>query len=96
MNPFATYRVRLNNRQWRLHFVKVADLPKDVLGVCDHPPGRHPSICVKARQSQLMLLDTTLHECLHASLPQLDEETITRVASDLARVLVKLNCRIEL
>jgi len=42
-----------------------------------------------------MLLDTTLHECLHASLPQLDEETVTRVASELAKVLVKLNCRIE-
>jgi len=95
MQPFATYRVRLNKRLWRLQFVRVADLPKDVLGVCDHPPGRHPSICIKARQDRTMLLDTTLHECLHASLPQLDEETVTRVASELAKVLVKLNCRIE-
>lgn len=95
MQPFATYHVRLGKQQWRLKFVRVADLPKDVLGICDHPPGRHPAIRVRARQCKRMLLDTTLHECLHASLPQLDEETVTQVASDLARVLIRLNCRIE-
>jgi len=93
--PFATYRVRLNGRLWRLRFVRVSELPKDVLGVCDHPPGRHPSISVKARQDKTMLLDTTIHECLHAAVPQLDEETITRVAAELSRVLVRLGCRIE-
>jgi hypothetical protein len=91
----AAYKVRLNKRQWRLLFVRAQDLPKDVLGACDHPPGRHPTIRVKARQSRKLLLDTTIHECLHAALPQLDEETITLVASDLTRVLIRLNCRIE-
>jgi len=68
-------------------------MSRDALGDCDHPPGRHPTIRIRRNLPQRELLDTCLHEALHASLPSLSEECVTETAHDLARVLFSLGWR---
>lgn len=45
--------------------------------------------------SEEQLLDTTIHEGLHACLWVLDEETVAQTATDLAKFLYRMGWRIE-
>ena len=81
-------------RLCRIAFVRACDLPKETLGLCDHPPGRHPTILIRRSQSARMLLDVTVHEILHAARPEMSEEAVAETASTIARVLHRLGARI--
>ena len=59
------------------------------------PPGVHKkAIRVVRNQPRVDMLDTLLHECLHACLPDLSEEAVTETATDLAKTLDRLGCRL--
>lgn len=87
-------RTRIGERQWRIAFVRACDLPKDTVGLCDHPPGRHPTIKVRRSLSSQALLDVVVHELLHAVRPEMSEEAVTDTATTIARVLHRLGARI--
>lgn len=87
-------RVRIGMRDWRIAFLPARALPKDTLGTCDHPPGRHPTIMVRRSLSSQALLDTTVHEVLHAARPEMSEEAVAETATIIARVLHRLGARI--
>ncbi len=52
-------------------------------------------IRVALQQSSLDVIDTLLHELLHAAYPDLAEESVTDGATDIARVLYRLGVRVE-
>jgi hypothetical protein len=39
------------------------------------------------------MLDTIVHEALHASRPELDEDAVTKTANDVSRLLYRLGYR---
>jgi len=61
----------------------------DPIGV----PGKE--IRVALQQTSVDVIDTLIHELLHAALPDISEEAITETATDIARVLHRLGVRVE-
>jgi len=68
---------------------------KDFDGLCDHPATPHPEIWIHSNLKGEPMLNALLHECLHAAFPDVIEETIDIVGSDLAMILWELGYRNE-
>ena len=68
----------------------VSGVQEDEFGFCDREGerGKPMTIGIKDGLSELDELDTTIHEALHASYPDLSEEAINETATDLARLLL--------
>ena len=86
-------RVRINDRTWRVRHVLSTDLAKGCDGECDHPPGRFPEIRVRRSLKGQRRLETEVHEVLHASRPELDEEAVSRTAAEVSSALWKIGWR---
>ena len=85
---------KFNSRRWRIRFVN--RLAKGTFGDCqDSKKASERIIRVKRAQKEEDLLDTILHEMLHAILPQLTEDIIYDAANDLSRTLIKLGYKLE-
>lgn len=81
-------RCRLNGKLWELRFVNMVDY-----GDCtDGGTVETRIIRIRAKQSERDMLDTIIHEALHATTP-LDEETVARAATDIQRLLWRLGYR---
>lgn len=91
--PNEERRVQINGRRWRIRLVPARQLARDALGDCDHPPGPSPTIRVRRNLSQRLMLEILLHECLHASRPELDETAISITAQECAKVLYAFRYR---
>lgn len=80
--------------KWLLRFTK---LRGQAAGWAYLPDARNPGmkrkILIDERLKGRALLETTIHECLHACYPQMSEETVTESARDIARVLWNLGYR---
>jgi hypothetical protein len=85
----VVYKTRIHGRLWRIRLMPSKQMGQD-WGRCDHPPGRHPKIDLKKSLSKFNLLDTTIHEVLHAVRPELDEETVDVTATTIARALYRM------
>ena len=79
-------RAVIRNETWSI----VSEVQEDELGFCDHEGERCKprTIGIKDGLTEFEELDTTIHEGLHASYPDLSEEAIERAATDLARLLL--------
>ncbi len=87
-------KASFNNRRWRIKFVN--KLPGGDLGSCqDSKKAAERVIKVKRKQKEEDVLDTLIHEMLHAIFPQLTEDTVYDAANDLSRTLYKLGYRLE-
>jgi hypothetical protein len=83
-------RVRLGGRYWELRFVP--NLRND--GEVDFGMNLESRIIrVRLGQSAEDMLDTIVHEALHASRPELDEDAVTKTANDVSRLLYRLGYR---
>ena len=87
-------RVTLRNKRWNLEYIEY--LQDGSCGSIDPPDAKSKRILVALNQTPQDLLDTVIHECLHACLPDLCEETITECATDVALVLHRMGCRLVL
>ena len=85
----SDFTCKIGGILWRVKFVKSSEISRSVWGTCDWPPGKRPTICIRASMTPSQRLDTIIHETLHASLPLLDEEAVRSSATDIARVLTK-------
>lgn len=85
-------RVTIAGRRWMIRYAPAREMP-GALGDCSHPPGRHPTIRIRSNLRSLRKLDAEIHELLHASRPELDEEAVDRTASEIARALWKIGWR---
>jgi hypothetical protein len=65
--------------------VSVRNLKAD--GECDPPTSKGKQIRIASRCKGLRRLVVLLHEGLHASLWDLDEEAVTEIAEDLGRMI---------
>jgi hypothetical protein len=81
--------VKIRGKKWTL-----ATIPLDgFYGFCDHPSTKSRQITIDPNQRGLSILDTIIHELIHAALPDLREDTVEEVATDIARVLWDLDYR---
>ena len=90
-SPTGKRRMFVNvlGKRWKLRF---AALRLDD-GRCDPPDGSAKEIVVDSKLVGRERLDTLIHEMLHAANWHLDEEFVTRCASDMAKVLWRLGYR---
>jgi hypothetical protein len=83
-------RVRLGGRYWELRFVPNLRNAGEV----DFGMNLESRIIrVRLGQSAEDMLDTIVHEALHASRPELDEDAVTKTANDVSRLLYRLGYR---
>jgi hypothetical protein len=83
-------RVRLGGRYWELRFVPNLRNAGEV----DFGMNLESRIIrVRLGQSAENMLDTIVHEALHASRPELDEDAVTKTANDVSRLLYRLGYR---
>lgn len=86
-------RVKINGRWWRVRLVPASEMPRDALGDCDHPPGRHPTIRVRRNLRGKKLIEVIAHETIHACLASLDEQAVTDTGIAIGKVLFSLGYR---
>jgi hypothetical protein len=78
----------IRHKRWKVKYVK---LPKTKDGDVT-PPGEKPRImriADRLLRRPAVLLETLIHEAIHAGLPDLTEDTVDEVAYDIARLLVR-------
>jgi len=86
------FRTRINGRTWRVQFLEARAMGK-AWGLCNHPPGRHPTISIRRSLTEPAMLDTLVHEVLHAARPELDEEAVDSTATAIAKALYRAGWR---
>ena len=78
-----------NNEEWSIEFVQKDDIPKKTWGDCNN---KTKVIRVRTDLSDLNVLDTFLHEMLHASnYVCFSEQFVEQTATQMARALIKSN-----
>lgn len=93
MVPEEEITIKINKKNWKIRIVKSTELSPMSLGECDDPQYAKPEIWVKRTQKPLDLMDTIIHEVLHAVRPELSEEAVLDTATTIAKVLWKFNYR---
>lgn len=82
--------------KWLIRFTRLRGM---AAGWAYLPDSKNPrmqrKILIDERLKGRALLETTIHECLHACFPQVSEETVTESARDIARVLHTLGYRLS-
>lgn len=83
-------KIKVFGKIWNLDFVHPSVLPKGDVADCDIPiaPGKAipgKTIRISEDITGEYLLDTLIHELFHASQPQLNEEFVNSLATDIAR-----------
>lgn len=77
----------------RYEIVYTEDIPGDefgsLCGLCDPPQQKGKKIYIRQNIALDMLVDTLIHESLHACLWCLSEDTVEQVATDISRMLIK-------
>ena len=91
--PEEEVTVKINNKNWKIKIVKSTEMSPSTLGECDDPAHSKPEIWVKRTQKPIDLMDTIIHEVLHAVRPELSEEAVLDTATTIAKALWKLNYR---
>ena len=87
-------KVVLRGKRWNLQTIEY--LQDGSCGSIDPVDTPNKRIFVALNQTPQDLLDTVIHECMHACLPDLCEEAITESATDIAKVLHRMGCRVVL
>ena len=88
-------KIKLRGRRWNLVAADSLHLP-DLYGYTEAPDKPGKRIVIVRDQASRDLLDTTIHEMLHACLPDMSEDAVLETATDIATVLHRLGARIAL
>lgn len=91
--PEEEVTIKINDKNWKIKIVKSTEMSPSTLGECDNPAHSKPEIWVKRTQKPIDLMDTIIHEVLHAVRPELSEEAVLDTATTIAKALWKLNYR---
>ena len=62
----------------------------EMMGLCDPPSSEKPAIIFDRGLKQVDLLDTVIHESLHACFPDLKEDAVNVAAADIARLITRM------
>ena len=93
MIPEEEISITINIKKWKLKIVKSTELSPSTCGECDDPKYAKPEIWVKRSLKPIDLMDTIIHEVLHAIRPELSEEAVLETGTIIAKALWKLNYR---
>lgn len=91
--------ITILRQRWRIKWAtRLGSARVPLRGTCEVSElgGPHPkdkTIRLLLGQTELALLDTIIHECLHAALPHLDELYVERIAEDFARIVMRFGYR---
>ena len=83
-------RVLLGGKYWTLRF---SGNLKDYGSMVDPGNAEGRLIRIGAWQGEQDTLDTVIHEALHCSRPELDEQAVDSTARDISRLLWRLGYR---
>ena len=86
------FRLHIRGRWWRVRFVASREVG-NAWGVAIDSP--RPQILIYRRQGRRAMVNTLLHEVLHAVRPELAEEAVTETADVLERALERLGYEIK-
>lgn len=78
--------VEIGGKRWRLRFMPPSRM-QNADGLCDHPDTPNKEIWISSDLTGFDLLETLIHEAMHAEKWHLSEESVTSGARDLARLL---------
>lgn len=95
MIPEEEITIKINKKKWKIKIVKSTDLSPVSYGECDDVSCTNPEIWIKRSLKPKDLMDTVIHEVLHAVRPELSEEAVLETASTIADALWKLKYRKE-
>jgi hypothetical protein len=84
-------RIQVRRKRYKLAFKSIRS--QKYLGRCDSPHEPSKQIVIDQSLRGELLLDTLVHELLHAACWDLAEETVEEAASDIASVLWRLGYR---
>ena len=70
-------------------------LDKENHGKCDDPSERRKNIFIGPNLEEKDLLETALHEGLHAAFFSIDEPHVDRAAEDIASLLWRMGFRLQ-
>lgn len=87
-------RVTILGKRWTLKLVPKHGR-RDHYGRCDHPEGAAKEIVVESNHEDEKVLETVLHELLHAGAWNLAEEVVAQWSEDVAKILSKLGWKRE-
>ena len=83
----------LRGRRWAIRFLP--RLPEGAHGEIDPNDNPCKQIRIALDQSPEAMLDTLLHECLHACVPDLSEDAVDETATDIAHLLYRMGLTID-
>ena len=91
MSSSRSFTLMIGGKRWRVSFVDPSELPTDEhMGICDI---QTKTIRVALGMTEEETLETLLHEVAHASVWDLDEEAIVRLANAQRRAMIHANFR---
>lgn len=85
--------IKVAGRNWKIKMVDGSTLPRNVLGTCTSPAGRHPTIEIRKNMSDKKTLEVVIHEVMHASLPLLDEAAVETSAHEICKGVFAMGWR---
>lgn len=88
------FSLKIGRKNWKVQFVTSREVGNS-WGSCDYPNARNPRIQVYRNASRRDLVNTLLHEVLHAVRPELSEEAVTETADVLERALNRLGYELK-
>lgn len=83
------FSLAIGRRRWRVRFVRSREV-RGAWGMADHPASRRPQIRVYRGQRRRRLVETLIHEVLHAVRPELSEEAVGETARIIERALDRM------
>lgn len=88
------FSLKIGRKNWKVQFVTSREVGNS-WGCCDYPSAKNPRIQVYRNASRRDLVNTLLHEVLHAVRPELSEEAVTETADVLERALNRLGYELK-
>ena len=89
-----TKRVTICGKRWTLKLIPKTER-RGHYGKCEHPEEINKTIEAEANHGDERVLNTLLHECLHAGVWALDEAVVTQWADDVSKILIDLGWKRE-
>jgi len=87
---------KVKNKKWILKFMPSMGMSRYSYGECDYPDVAKPQIWVNKNLNEKDMINTIIHEVLHAVRPELCEESVEETANVLEEVLIKAGVKIDL
>jgi len=83
------FDLKIGQKTWKVRFVDADEI------LSDTPKAENPKIFVYRCQTKRNLVNTLLHEVLHAVRPEMSKEAVTNTADILESALNKLGYKID-